>query len=503
MRFYRSFAAVLLAGFTLFHLWYIAAGVMNLAPDEAYYWEWSRRLDWSYYSKGPMVAWLIALTTRLGTDTEFFVRLPAVLLGTGTATLVYILTARIFRSARAAFFAVVICGSMPLFVAGSILMTIDAPLVFFWTLALYSLFAALEENGRGRVRWALLGLALGLGFLAKYTILLFFLCCGVYGLFVPASRRCLKTAGPYLAVAVTFVLALPVVVWNWRHDWASFLYVLERTGVTSGSRRSWAATAGEFLGAQIAITSPLLFWALGAAMVRAGRAGLRGNDASQLFLFAFSIPLLAFFLLWSFYAPVEANWAACAYITGTVACAGWWDQLMSKAQNGPAKLRLAGVFVLVLLPGLALSGVAHFPQTLDSLGIRLPLKLDPTARLQGWKELGTAVGEILANEGKDFVLVSHTYQIASEVAFYVPGRPRVYSVNLGRSINQYDIWGGLEEIKGRDLLFLTDDEEPAARLMAANCEEMQKREAIETSYRGQRGRSFSVFVCRRYAGPRP
>ena len=140
MRSYRSLAAVFITGFTLFHLWYIAAGIMDLAPDEAYYWEWSRRLDWSYYSKGPMVAWLIALATRLGADTEFFVRLPAVLLGTETATLVYILTEEIFRTKRAAFLAVVICGSMPLFVAGSMLMTIDAPLVFFgpWHCTAYS-----------------------------------------------------------------------------------------------------------------------------------------------------------------------------------------------------------------------------------------------------------------------------------------------------------------------------------------------------------------------------
>src|SRR5262249_54761091 len=32
---------------------------LDLAPDEAHYWDWSRHLDWSYYSKGPLVAYLI------------------------------------------------------------------------------------------------------------------------------------------------------------------------------------------------------------------------------------------------------------------------------------------------------------------------------------------------------------------------------------------------------------------------------------------------------------
>ena len=46
------------------HLWFIASGRLDLAPDEAHYRTWSKRLDWSYYSKGQMVAYLIALSTR-------------------------------------------------------------------------------------------------------------------------------------------------------------------------------------------------------------------------------------------------------------------------------------------------------------------------------------------------------------------------------------------------------------------------------------------------------
>ena len=64
---------------TSIRLWYLQQGYLELSPDEAHYWEWSRRLDWSYYSKGPFVAYLIALSTAIGGATELFVRLPAVL----------------------------------------------------------------------------------------------------------------------------------------------------------------------------------------------------------------------------------------------------------------------------------------------------------------------------------------------------------------------------------------------------------------------------------------
>ena len=332
-------------------------------------------------------------------------------------------------------------------------------------------------------------------------MLLFFLCAGVYGLMAPAVRHTRKTSGPYVAASISFVLALPVLLWNWLHDRVSLGHVLERTGITGQAPRFSPTTAGEFLAAQIAIVSPLLFCALAAAMLRAGRRGLREKNTAQLFLFAFSMPLLVFFLLWSIYTRVEANWAACAYITGAVALAGWWDQLLSKAQNGVARLKRAGVVALILLPGLALSAVAHFPQALAVLGIHLPLKFDPTSRLRGWKELGAAVGEILAAYGKDLVVVSESYQIASETAFYAPGHPRVYNVNLGRSMNQYDIWGGLEENRGCDVLFLTKDRDKATVAMAAACEELRKLDAIQTFYRGQRGQVFFAFLCRRYRSP--
>ncbi len=44
---------------SLIHLWFAAR--IELVPDEAYYWVWSKHLDASYREKGPAVAWTIAL----------------------------------------------------------------------------------------------------------------------------------------------------------------------------------------------------------------------------------------------------------------------------------------------------------------------------------------------------------------------------------------------------------------------------------------------------------
>src|SRR4029450_11337090 len=108
---------------TTARLWYLQQGYLELSPDEAHYWEWSRRLDWSYYSKGPFVAYLIAISTALGGATELFVRLPAVVLSGGTTILVYRLVDALLRDVRLALASVGLLHITPLFAAGSLLMT--------------------------------------------------------------------------------------------------------------------------------------------------------------------------------------------------------------------------------------------------------------------------------------------------------------------------------------------------------------------------------------------
>jgi 4-amino-4-deoxy-L-arabinose transferase-like glycosyltransferase len=72
----------LLVGVTLLRLVFLALNGLDLLGDESYYWDWSRQPDWCYYSKPPMVAWLIGMSTWFLGDYAFTVRLPTVILGT-------------------------------------------------------------------------------------------------------------------------------------------------------------------------------------------------------------------------------------------------------------------------------------------------------------------------------------------------------------------------------------------------------------------------------------
>ena len=63
---------LLLCGLTCYRLWFITQ--MEMVPDEAYYWLWSKPLAASYRDKGPAIAWTIALGTQLFGQTVFGIR---------------------------------------------------------------------------------------------------------------------------------------------------------------------------------------------------------------------------------------------------------------------------------------------------------------------------------------------------------------------------------------------------------------------------------------------
>jgi len=171
--FWRLIAAVLILGAAGLHVAYLASDTaLDLAPDEAHYWDWSRHLDWSYYSKGPLVAWLIRGSCELlGPWAEATtgtlmpaIRMPAVLCGSLLLLAMYILTVQVFGREGLAAFVVLFALTIPLLVAGSTLMTIDSPYTCCWAWALVLGHRAVFR-GCGWA-WPLLGVIVGLGILA-------------------------------------------------------------------------------------------------------------------------------------------------------------------------------------------------------------------------------------------------------------------------------------------------------------------------------------------------
>jgi 4-amino-4-deoxy-L-arabinose transferase-like glycosyltransferase len=515
----KRLASGLILASVVFHLAYLAFGCpLDLSPDEAHYWQWSRHLAWSYYSKGPLVAWLIRASCELfGPLSESLVgspmlavRLPAVACHAALLAGWYALAACTLRSHRAALATLALAMTLPPVVAGAVLMTIDPPLMACWCWAAVGVWKGLESRpipqrlcgegekeaacgfagdptrvsreaasgservasppGRGRgvglAWWLLAAVCSALGVLAKYPMVL--LPAGVFGYLLFTRRDELKRPGFWLFALGSVVGLLPIVLWNWANDWVSFKHVgTQATGTGGGIR--WLGPLA-FAGGQFAFLIGVWF----AAWVAAAWTHRRTADPARAFLWWTSVPVWGVFALASLKSSGQINWPAAAYVTGFVLAVAWVrDQLAGPYRRPVARLVGFGVglglalCVLVHYPGLmrpALARAAGPPTETNPTPIR---KLDPTARLRGWQTLAREVDAIRdrvrAETGEEPLVAGTVWNVPGALGAYCEGHPETYSFGLAMADrhSQYDIWrpnpvADAQAFRGRTFVFVGD-----------------------------------------------
>jgi len=195
--------------------------LVDLIPEEAYYWNYAQHLDLSYLDHPPMVGWLIWLSTSVLGKSEFAVRLPAYICWIVAALFMFRLTLNLFDRTTA-FRVVLLLAVLPIYFGLGFFMTPDAPLYAAWAGCLYFLQRALLAQDHKA--WCGVGICMGVGMLSKYTVVLLGLGTLTFLLLDARSRRWFLRPEPYLAVVVALVLFTPVLLWNMRHDWISFMF---------------------------------------------------------------------------------------------------------------------------------------------------------------------------------------------------------------------------------------------------------------------------------------
>lgn len=481
---YFTAMTVLLLGLSLFRAYYILHGSLDLSPDEAHYWEWSRRLEMSYYSKGPMIAYLIAIGTGIFGDNVFGIRFLAVVFSLLSSIYLYKLGRDMYDERIGAFSAIML-QIIPLYSAFGVIFTIDSPFIFFWIISLYLFWKAIKAEKKATI---LLGLTIGLGLLTKYTMAFFYLC-GF--LFILIERRdFLKRPDLYIAFIISLFIFSPVILWNAQHDWVTLRHTAGQAHIGEGLRLSVKSLL-EFVGSQIGVLTPILSVLIIIALIK-NRMDLEGR-----FLFWFSIPVIIFFTLKSLHGKVQANWAMTGYITGIIALTRlFFDRLgASGIQKGRwlRRVVIAGFVVAFLL-----MAIIHYPPPF------LPVKLDPSSRLKGWKALGEEVSLMYEDMRKkgDVFIFSDRYQVSSELAFYVRGNPVTYCVNMGRRMNQYDLWPGFDKLVHYNAIFVTigrTELYPKIREGFEGCE----GRVFEAYEHNRLIREYSIFTCYDFKGIKP
>lgn len=381
----------------------------DLFFDEAQYWTWSETPAFGYYSKPPLIAWIIGAASAVCGDGEACIRLPSPLLHTMTAFVVFLL-GRTLYDERVGALSGLAFATLPGVSLSAGLISTDVPLLLFWALALVG-FVALQRTQR---LWPtlLLGLAFGLGLNAKYAMAWFLLCMAVYLALASAGQRRAMLADwrLYAGLALGLLLIVPNLAWNYSHSFATLAHTADNANW--GGSLVHPMKALQFLGAQFGVFGPILFGAYLVILWRARRAPL--PDADRLLL-AFSLPLIAVITLQAFLSRAHANWAAPAYVAASVLVVA---TMVREGSWGWLKTSFAvNVAVLALIVfGTTTAG-----------RIELPVRPDPFARVLGWREVAAATRKELdaaRSAGHPFAaILTDDRALAAELIYYLRGEP--------------------------------------------------------------------------------
>lgn len=333
----------------------IVAFALPLTGDEAYYWEWSRRLAFGYVDHPPAVAWTIAAFGHVG-NAPGWVRLGFVLSGVGAAlALAGAATTLAGGDRRAGAVAASALTVTPLASLAFGTASPDGPYLFFWCVALF--FAAQAFTANRKRDWFLLGFALGGVLLSR--IFGFALLFGLIAYALTTKRRHVWREGFALSLCIALVVYTPFLLWNAAHAWATFAFSLihRHEGESGGFARLLSLCA-----AQAAAYSPGIFAAIVCLV-------LRPRDA----LLAWTaVPLFGFLTLFALFRSVEIYWIFGAFAS---LCGMMGVAYVRLSQRGKRAWAVGAMVPALFLSGLlftvTLTPAASYALVHRETGVRL------------------------------------------------------------------------------------------------------------------------------------
>lgn len=466
------------AAITAVRVVWLGVGTAGLYPDEAQYWFWAQHPAFGYFSKPPLVAWLIALTTSAFGDREWAVRLAAPFLHAIAAGFVYGIGARLYDR-RTGFWSALAYATLPGVSVSAFIISTDAALLPCWAAALYAFIRAREPGGE---RWWLaVGVAAGLGCLAKYAMAYWIATAVALVLLVPEERRHWRRLLAALAIAT--ILYLPNLWWNWSNGFVSYLHV--RDNAHLAGRLFHPEHLFEFAGSQLGVAGPLFFAALVAIALRPARFAGR----SERLLAAFSLPTLALMLAESLLSRAEPNWAAPAYVSAVVL-------VVARALRVERRRFLAAAIGLnVILAAIVFAGT----DALAAVGVAVPPKYDPLHRLRGWRQLGDRVSVLLAAH-PNLGLLADDRELLAALIYYVHPHPfgAVEWNPIPGITDQWRLVNNIGDHRGQD--FLAVCVHNLVGEMRPDFAELTPLETIATSSGHKGGMAYTVYIARDFRG---
>ena len=389
--------------------------LMPLINDEAYYWVWSRRLDWGYFDHPPMVALWIKMGFALF-ENELGVRLITVLAGAAgyyaLGRMLELKNPGQFWLYSALFF------SMILFQAFGFVTTPDSPLLFFGILYFVFLKKFLDKPDTASA--LLLGLMMALLLYSKYHGILLIL----FSL-LPLTFKLIRNRFFWLAVFFGVLCYAPHLWWQFQNDFVSAEYHLVRRNVFN---RFKISNTTDYLASLIWASSPLLFWFHGKALFKT-----KNKTDFQKALIGGFLGIVGFFILITFKRYIQGQWSLLAFIPLLIIT---YYYFKDKPKPTQWIVRLgAATFMLMLVVRV------YF------IAQDVPFK----TQYHGWKDFMQRAGEV--TEG---TAVFERYQYTSLYKFYnYPEKDAENYITIENRASQYELWDSEADLYGKDITYFS------------------------------------------------
>lgn len=409
-----------------------------LFADEAQYWFWSLSPDWGYYSKPPMLSWVIFLTTSVLGDSEFAIRISSTILHFFTSYIIYLIALSLKPLAiKEAKYAALAYFTMPAVFLSSMIISTDPLLLFFWALTL--LFFIKAQKSDTMQNWLGVGVFLGMGMLSKYNMAIFIISAGLFYIIKNRSICFLQNKKIWLASLIALLIFSPNIWWNFHNHFVSFQHTAELAS-QQHSLLNRLMKVLEFGLAQFAVMGPILF-VLAILSLR--------NMKSHMLLSCFTWPFLLIIMLVAFKSKAYANWAAPTYIAGVI-LAVFTAFKMQRVKW----IQYSIVFHCII--GL---GIMSYQPIMQHFALPLNAKTDVFFRMRGAKELATEVLKLHQLYPNATIAVAERKPLAL-LHYYT----RMHQLKLikwnpdGRITDHFALIA--EPISYKELLVLTPNSEP-------------------------------------------
>ncbi len=406
---------------------------LELQGDEAQYWYWGTYFDWGYYSKPPLIAWIIGLFTLLFGNSEFIIKFPSLIVHFLTAFVLFKLSLLFKRNREES---LLLSISYLIFFAVSLssnVISTDPFLLLFWTLSLYFLRISILQNS---IKYIILtSLTVALGFYAKYAMIYFFPCTIL--LIILTDERKQLILNILIVSGLTLLLISPHIYWLYSNNWLTFLH--------TGDNFNWGTSLFNFnqlfnfILSQFFIATPIIFF-----FYLKGFIKLKKFINLYSFEISYSLPILVLITIQSFISRANANWSSVAFIgISIIAC-----NIMYRNFRKILYLNIAlGVIVLVLV----------------SLLIINPPNISPFNKLQGLKDAANEINSLDETLDVDYIIFDDRMNIAKFLYYLSAKQNKIKYLSPGdKPGNHFEMQMpiNLEELTNKKIIMIHRYEQP-------------------------------------------